>query len=247
MMNVLRAAGFIVVATFVAATPLFAQRGTLRGRVHVEGDSLGVSGAVVALAEKTQTTDSAGAFFFSGVQPGHYELTIRRMGFHPYLAQLDYGDSTGALNIALDTMPDWVDTMRVNGRLVHVPYRYEAVYRRATAGSGHLIPREEIEARHPFYTRDLLDGLPGIAIISGRVRFCKCGGCFSAGRPGDEHADLFIDGERYMAAGADIEPALDRISPADIQAIEVYASVAEIPQSLHASGCAAIAIWLTTE
>jgi hypothetical protein len=64
---------------------------------------------------------------------------------------------------------------------------------------------------------------------------------------------VFIDGVRQLPPKLELasgltedEPVIDmlsRISPSDIEMIEVYRGAGEIPGVFHWDGCAVIAIW----
>ena len=130
-----------------------------------------------------------------------------------------------------------------------VPWRFEDVYRRASSGFGHFITREEIEQRNPSLTRDLLNGVPGIVTYNDMLVFQKCRKKLRGGPvyiEGGNKVQVYIDGRRFTRfddSDEAVMAALGSVNPRDIQAIEIYTGVAQIPGDFAYQACAAIAIW----
>jgi Carboxypeptidase regulatory-like domain/TonB-dependent Receptor Plug Domain len=242
----------IALAVVCALNTLSAQSPTfVRGHVRVTGDTSPVPLAAVELegVSQLQLTDSAGAFRLTGIAPGKYRLRVRRLGYYPATQFVDVvrGDSTDVL-VAIKVLPQILHEVVISGRIVSVPWRFEDVYRRGSSGFGHFITREEIELRNPSITPDLLGGIPGIVTYNDLVVFQKCRKRLRGG-PGLEAANkvqVYIDGRRFTRfddSDEGVMAALGSVNPRDIQAIEVYTGIAQIPGEFATQACGVVAIW----
>jgi hypothetical protein len=242
-----------LVAMLLGNAPLTAQVGGIGGRVRNQSSASSIAFATIELVgmRRTDIADSLGVFQFGNVPPGRYLLRSRRLGFEPATDTIVVvADTITDIVVEMTPIPQRLAEVTVNGRVVDVPFRFEEVYRRGTKGFGYFIPREEIELRQPYATRDLLAMIPGVRVEANEVLFCRCGGC--AGIEGlmpQKSVDVFIDGVRVTATDADpdkgrvVERALAMVMPTGIQAIEVYSGLAQIPADFHVSACAVVAIW----
>jgi hypothetical protein len=176
---------------------------------------------------------------------------FRRIGYRPLVVKIDpLPPADDTLLVELESVPVQLSEISVVGRATK-PLRYagttkyDEVFLRHNVGFGTLVTREEIDSRFGLHTYELLQSIPGIRIWNGppkRIRFARCQ------EPGG--ISVFIDGVRQLAAdntfGVGEEPAvemLSRINPADIEMIEVYRGVSELPGVFHWNGCAVIAVW----
>src|SRR5712664_3584938 len=201
-------------------------------------------------AEVRSTTSASGVFQLQ-ILPSDSTVAFRRIGYRPLAVRIDPlppGDDT--LLVQLESVPIQLSEITVVGTATK-PLRYagttkyDEVFLRHNIGFGTLVTREEIDSRFGLHTYELLQSIPGIRIWNGppkRIRFARCQ------EPGG--ISVFIDGVRQLAAnstfGVGEEPAvemLSRINPADIEMIEVYRGVSEIPGVFHWNGCAVIAVW----
>jgi len=131
-------------------------------------------------------------------------------------------------------------------------------------GLGTLLTRDAIDARLGSSTEQLLDGIPGVHVWNGppkRIRFARCqepggiavffdGVLQNQDRPVGQEQDnsglLYKPPSKHQATPMDMEPEveiLSRINPADIEMIEVFRGLSEIPAVYHWNGCAVIAVW----
>jgi len=119
-----------------------------------------------------------------------------------------------------------------------------------------------IDARLGSSTDQLLDGIAGIHVWNGppkKIRFARClqpGGITvfidgvrqnpsTTGGPQEDNSAIFKPSTRRATPG-DMEPEIEilsRVNPSDIEMIEVFRGVSEIPGEFHWNGCAVIAIW----
>lgn len=215
-----------------------------------------IAGAQVQLAgtELAKLTNSDGRFRFLGLAAGDYDLNVRRIGY--LLTNSHVSLNAGKpleLKIALRRLPPILAEVRVNGRMLKVPPRYEEVYRRAALGWGRLITREDIEQANPYEVKSLLQNIPGVHVNDRGITFerCQAGGLSPARSTQPAKVQIYIDGiqvTNYNRSHTDIdldetEEAFKLVHPSSIQAIEIYAGVAQIPGVFLSDACAVIAIW----
>jgi hypothetical protein len=105
------------VATLFCARVVAAQQAvTLRGSVRdsVSGRPLG--GAIVGLGftggDRATRTDDAGEFAFSRVPVGSYSMTVKRLGYEPFVRSIDVRPGMDSVSVAL-TRVFTLDTVRI--------------------------------------------------------------------------------------------------------------------------------------
>ena len=234
-------------------------RATITGVVRDAANSKPIVGAVVLVAstQSRQTTDALGRFEFAGLAEGEYDLEVRRIGFllthiHVSLAARTSSDVT----ITLPRLPAVLTEVRVEGRLLKVPARYEEVYRRASLGLGKLITREDIERANVINVSSLFMTIPGVHVYDRSITFERCRPGPSGPLVGSAPAkvQVYIDGVRvthYNGGNGRSDPAdfdevqlaLKLVHPSANEAIELYTGVARIPAEFLNDACAVIAIW----
>jgi hypothetical protein len=241
----------------------------LRGRVTEAGDTVGVPGAQVELVETgtLRWADKHGEFRFFGVPRGTYQLRVRLLGYQPWLAAvvLEEGGVYDR-NIELRRVAFALTEVRIEGRAVKVPARFEEAYRRGARGFGTLIDRAEIERLNPVEVKSLFYRIPGVMVSDRGINFQRCesglDGLSPAGGPAKQSAakvQVYIDGIRMTRPGplptvnpgkfgspvdeGDAEHVLRLVPPTAIQVIEVYRGVSQIPAEFLDDACAVIAIW----
>ncbi|HEX7937494.1 MAG TPA: carboxypeptidase regulatory-like domain-containing protein [Gemmatimonadaceae bacterium] len=221
-----------------------AQRTALSGVVRSAADSSPIERALIEIVDGPKTsTQENGSFWISHPGSGKVELRVRRLGFYPYVRVVNLRtDSASVITVAMEPLPQELKEVRISGKRVVVPYRFEDVYRRAASGFGHLITLEDIERRRPFYVRELLNDIPGITVDNYKVRFRRCGDGVTNGPAVDldAHVQVYIDGVRV---GEDVDYALSLVNVTNVQAIEVYVGIAQLPGEFATNACAAIAVW----
>ncbi|HEU5217728.1 MAG TPA: Plug domain-containing protein, partial [Gemmatimonadales bacterium] len=128
--------------------------------------------------------------------------------------------------------------------------KYDDFFRRRKLGLGTYILRQDIERSNAFHTIEILRMVPGVKTdingnpALGKVSFSGCGY-----RDTDFDATVWIDGQRVVPDRLDPDPGrrvgemINRIGPSNIEMMEVYRGLAQIPGEFHWNGCAAIVIW----
>jgi hypothetical protein len=185
-------------------------------------------------------TDDAGRVALLAVPTGKAVLRVRRLG---------YSELTIPISVTPGVMPESRYKLKpvatdltkvvVTGRYM-VPDRYagttrfDGFYRRRAEGLGTFFDREFIDARRAQKSEDLLRMVNGIRITyrgyTPMVKFARC-----------EQYNVFIDGIRSHDGLLDF----NSLSPLDIEAMEVYRGMSEVPPefSPRPSDCAAIVVW----
>ena len=232
----------------VAAAPLDAQR--VHGRLLATEREAPIRGAEVSLlrgdsAVVTTRSDDSGYFKLIAPTPGIYRLLARRVGFSPGLTQtfglradqvlepifrmLSNSVSLASVVIVADGLPSAEWTLGYLERRRH--------------GMGHHMTREDIEKRAATNTTELLRDMPGMKSMKvgmGTDVMVSTRGQSSAnGRSGCSIA-AFVDG---LEVGIDM--LNDRVLPAEIEAIEVYPGMAQMPIQFQRlkGACGTIVVW----
>lgn len=229
---------------------------TLLGRVVDEVDSGAVANATINVlgTRLIARSDGLGYFRIDGVRPGTRELIIRALGYARLTQSEDFaaGDRVHR-DYVMTRAPHLLSEMVVHGRAMRVPHGFEEIYRRGARGWGTFITREQIDSLNPLDIKTMLATVPGVFTNDRGVYFQRC--------PAFWTPQLWIDGQRVTRfrktlvsdprdpESRDTDPYflneyLTGMLPADVQAIEVYASNAATPaEFLDGSGCGVIAIW----
>lgn len=185
-------------------------------------------------------TDDAGRVALLAVPTGKAVLRVRRLGFAELTIPISVtpgmmSETTYKLKpIATD-----LNNVVVHGReLVPARYagttRFDGFYRRKSQGLGTFITREDIDSRHAQKSEDLLKMVTGIRVTYRGsvplVNFARC-----------ENVNVYIDGMRSHDPFHDF----NAMSPLEIEAMEVYHGISEVPPefSPHPNDCAAIVVW----
>jgi len=236
----------LAAAVFAQAVPVRAQGLQEQTAIMVAfvTDSAGkpVSGAEVQIVGTSLrgNTDDDGRVALLAVPAGKAVLRVRRLGF----AELTIPISVTPGSIAearykLVAVP--TDLSKVVVRAAGLkPDRYartqkfDGFYRRRAEGLGTFLTREIIDARQAQKSEDLLRMVTGIRITyrgsTPLVKFARC-----------DNVNVYIDGIRSHDAYRDYFA----LSPLDIEAVEVYHGMAQVPPefSPHPNDCAAIVVW----
>lgn len=238
----------LMAASSIAAAQAASPPGAISGRIVAAEGGAGLAGAEVLIvgASRITRTDSAGEFGFAALDSGHYALTVRRLGYQPLIEEIAIQPGEAIrVSWALVARPVVLSEVVVQGHAIHVsPFMSDAI-RRARAGFGDFIYRDDVSRRNPLFTADLLDVLPGVHVedpkgqptdssITPTVTFARC-----TDRGG---VQVYVDGVRMTTVMGATE-ALGLIIPSDIEMIEVYRGVARIPAEFLTNACAVIAVW----
>jgi hypothetical protein len=238
---------------------------------RVVDDTGPVVGAEVRLVDNNTGSSIAalssesGEFAFGGVKRGSWTLSVRRIGYRPHSEPLaPHAGSANPVLVRLQALPQALDTISVLRDGV-TPARYgpssrmEEFYRRRARGRGRFYTREEIEDSGRSKLTDLLRQVPGARVRTYpgnlvEVAFARCSGPVRLARSGSLTAaatgttgaqtpwvGLYVDGVRIDTAS--VRQVLGEFYLGDIEALEVYRGVSELPPEAVGDACAAIFIW----
>jgi len=221
----------------------------LRGRVTT---SLGIPLSLAEVAglgaePKTVMTDSGGRFQLRDLPAGRQLVRVRHVGYKAryFSAVLTPGDDR-EFSITLEAgayeLPEVEVTVKSAKPIEYAwTMKYDDFFRRQQVGLGKYIGREDIERKRPWRTSSILAGLPGVRLrfINSDVTQIWFSGC--------GQISVWIDGWKQRSSinggAAAIGELVDRLTPAQVEMIEVYTGPAQMPAEFLDDSCAAIAIW----
>ena len=138
----------------------------LSGRVTQAGDtSIVVGGADIEIVGTGLRgyANGEGQFRFEDVSPGTYELRVRRLGYEPAsLRVVLEGGRSYEQAVELPRHPHALTEVRIDGRMVKVPARFEDVYARAAHEHGTFFFRQDIDKLNPYDVGSLLNLVPTV-------------------------------------------------------------------------------------
>ena len=210
----------------LVTVPISAQ--TVRGVVAVaDSDSL-LDGATVQLVGPDGTpvamflTEKDGAFALKAPDAGRYLLRVRRIGYKPQYAVIEFGgDQTIDIRVNLAPQVTLLEAVTILGETAETPGQREFLSRRNLKW-GYSFNRKEIEQLHAGTVEWVLKlGVP-------LTRYKKC-------------MTVYLDGSPSKTFG-------DKIPLDWVYGIEVYTSYFDIPLKYRdsSSRCGAVLLWSTT-
>jgi hypothetical protein len=186
-------------------------------------------------ARDSAQTDTTGRFAVRISSLGEAQLEVRRMGFHPYATTLSLSSPGGldSVHVTLGRLiaqlegVDVVDAAERGGRLAGFYARQQNNH------FGHYLDRAALDATHAQRPSEALRRIPGVLIVPANgignlVRLRNC-------RP-----TVWLDGVRVPYAELD-----EVASMSDVAAVEVYNSLAGLPQQFldRTNPCGGILVW----
>ncbi|HEX6309268.1 MAG TPA: carboxypeptidase regulatory-like domain-containing protein [Longimicrobiales bacterium] len=194
-------------------------------------------------------TDQRGFFRIEAPVPGRFLLSASALGYRPLEGEaLEIARGRLAvLEISLASEAVQLDPLVVMAESRAFHLEVEGFYRRQLESGGFFVTPELMAQRRPRLVSDLLFGVAGAHIaepttgIRGRAVWFTKENCWPM-----VYVDRFlVSAGGLLEAGG--EPAVvDELVPAaDIQAVEVYRSPAEVPSEFNGpnAGCGVVVIW----
>lgn len=248
--------------------PAMAQ--TVDGRVADELTGVPLPGAVVILLDTAGhqfmriETDDRGQFLLVVPAQGRYRLWSDRLGYAPVLSpEIEVGPDPVPVTILLPPLPVTLEEIRVTAAARRLALEETGYYERRELGVGRFIDLEQIEARAPVETTDLVrtepmvrlvpdfggDGGTGTAMVfRGAVRGLQPGGGRLCG------PTLVLDGVKVRDSGPLASDSAtgrrpirlnELVHPSEILAVEPYPSGAGAPPQWMGldAGCSVVVIW----
>jgi hypothetical protein len=210
-------------------------------------------------------TDEGGTFLLRDVAAGQWLLEARRVGYVPRTDPvLVRAGETTTVHLVLTDRVQPLDTVSVVQRAL-VPGRFGAssrmhdFYRRRARDHGRFFTREDLEASGRSKLTDLLRLVPGARVKTypgnrAEVAFARCTGPVKLARSGSLQAAargetgsqggvvaLYVNGVRVDTAS--VQQTFAEFDLMEIEALEVYRGVSEIPPEVVGDACAAIFVW----
>lgn len=229
--------------------------GQIRGTVRDRESGKALEGALTTLSPSSQSTltDADGRFSFQEVPPGDLLLKIEYLG---------YGTVTDSnavpsghlvtVDVGLAVTPIELDPIQVEVEPLLISLALGGFYDRREGISGTFITQHQIASKHPTYTSDIFNNLPGVRIIGSigldRAVILRSGARLSlSGLPELCGPTVYLDGMLMERGGPGSRSAfLDRIiRPDQIAGIEVYTNPATVPLQYKEVGsdCGVIVFW----
>lgn len=245
----------------VAATSTGA---TLVVRVMAARDSSALRDAEAVVDDSLVVRPNAhGELRISELADGAHTLTVRQLGFSPVTQTVALSSAQPRTEtVYLERLPPLLAEVKVRGRMVRVPLQFVDVLKRAASGWGTVFTREDI--RGVYDLKSLLATQPGVHVSDRRVVFERCEANLS-NDPSQSNAkvQVYIDGVRVTMFGTEtatprgkgfdnsrvsgmddpVSAALRLVNPSEIEFMEVYRGVAQIPVEFLNDACAVIGIW----
>jgi hypothetical protein len=220
-------------------------------------DARPIPGVEVRAPEARTLTDSLGRFVLRGLSGDSVRLELRRIGYQALSRTVSLRAPPAELELVMHPEAVVLPEIRTTARPAKpAKYlgttKYDGFFQRQRLGLGTFISREQIERMNAFHTVEILRGIPGINVSIGNgdptdadIRIPRCFG-------GNSRVTVWIDGKMQLTRsrdpghpGRDIALAeeLARITPSNIEMVEIYRGASQIPGVFHWDGCAVIAIW----
>jgi len=208
------------------------------GRVREVPGGGPLAAAAVRVGRGPEQLSSAdGAFRFEKIPPGLHEVTVERIGFATVRdsVEIEFGTRVDLdIRLAAQAVPLEPITIVVRSLVLE----RTGFYKREGRGLGTFITRQDIEARTPVTSSDLLRRVPGVRLVRGR--FSEQ---IAIGR-GNCPYRFIIDGARINAGFS-----IDEMPPNWFEGLEVYQGPSQVPMEFAAgpaepnASCGLIVIW----
>jgi len=206
----------------VAGEPNAQGQSTLAGIVR---DSAGriVSGADVSVPalKRSVKTDSAGRFRIERLQPGHYSIRVRRVGFRPVDMPAGVAGDSIFLLIVMSRVDITLDTVVVKSACPSRGYQ-GFVCRQRAGGGGVFLDQIAIDSAKADQVGDLFFGQKGFRVAVDRHTGIK----FPVATTGWKCVVTIVDGEALTKYTNRVP-----IRPAEIVAVEIYEKGEDVPKA----------------
>jgi hypothetical protein len=197
-----------------------------------------VPGASIRLegVPDARVTDADGAFAFGRVPPRRYPFEVTHLAFQALRDTLEVDVASGVdatLRIAAGVVP--LEPIRVVVRSLVLDR--VGFYERQRRNNGQFVTRQQIEARRPLQSSEILRRIPNLRLQRGRDGLVALGRASCPMR-------YVMDGVR---TGPDF--SIDLVPAADIEGVEVYLGPSQVPGEFTgpgsdlAGGCGVIVVW----
>ncbi len=213
--------------------------GRLSGSVVAASGGRPLAGARVGLRNGPQTrANERGEWALTGLPTGTRTLEVRAVAHYPASVPVGVIDDAGPVRVALVTLQSVMDTVRVTATRM-TRDALEFAQRKRSSGAGRFITSEDIRARNPNFTGDLLRTIPGVYVDRDQngdeiltMRGNAQGRC---------RVSVFMN--RMSLRGMTVSDINGYVRPTELMGIEVYPAGASPPQYSEQNGCGSVLIW----
>ena len=254
---------WISLALLLAAAPASAQTAkpakplpVLRGAVQdTSGKPLEGAQVEILGQDRAVTTPANGVYRMDEIKPGKYWVTVRRIGFAPLRTALNFnpGDDRQII-FQLEPLPQYLPEVEVRAEDARWASRYRDFLWRSHSTFGHFLTRDDIERAHPSYLSD---------VVRRYLPFTPTETFFTAFFPEPSGLTSRLGGYGYSRGGVESARCAPSVSvngappwggwavndfrPDEVEAIEVYRSLHQLPSEFEGwgIGCGGlVVVWL---
>jgi hypothetical protein len=230
---------------------------TLRGRVLDSATRAPVALAYVGLMEGegelvvAALAGPGGVFELEAPRGGAYLLYVARTGYRTLVDGVFEIEPGGVVEIQIGLTPEplELEPLEVVGVAERTRLEVEGFYERAVTGVGTFLIREQIERTAVDRITDAFRNIPNVFIdasrpLAGSAAVMQYPALW-VNRAGRRCAPTFyVDRHVVARGGTEAVRPDDFVTPAEIEAIEVYTRTAEMPVGFDdLSDCGVILIW----
>ncbi len=240
----------------------------VRGTVRADSSLRAVAAAEIVVEGPEVRLGRAGltgGFVVGGIPAGRFALAVRAIGYRPLRLTIELtGRDTLELDLRLQLIPQELAPLTVVGRPARMTATMEEFERRRRNGFGRFYTRAQLAEREAMHLTDFLRGATGVQFMVLPIG-CGSGLAIASMRPralpppssmncGDHevapgcYLDLYVDGMPVWQWGQGPPPSVDQYAVRDLQAVEVYLGLAQMPAEFPRSsaGCGVLAMWSRT-
>lgn len=214
---------------------------TLLGRV-IDSAGVGIAGAEITLLHNDHVhviSDDSGEFRIAKIPAGTEVFNVRRIGFEAatFTAVLHPG-RTARAQFPLTAVAHELPTVAVSDT-ANQSHWLDQFDRRRSGSRGVFITRDQIVKSGARIGSDVVRTVPGIRIVPSRFSGSNTVIMTRGSGARTCYPTMFVHGVPYSGV-------LDDFLAEDIEALEVYVGISEIPPELDKNGkgiCGAIVVW----
>jgi hypothetical protein len=243
-----------------------ASRSLLRGTVVDDADDRPIAGAtvVIEVLRLQAVTDSAGTFRMPYIAAGRHIVLVRRLGFTPLSAVLNFGPSdTLEFDFALIKQPTNLPEVAVRTD-APVPPKLVEFEERRKAGFGRFLTPDFLEKNRDRRLSEVMAVIPGPRIVRGSGNYGWIASSVGSGAiqrrfglspmdvargadPNQCYAAVMLDGNLiYSGRSGEMLFDVNSLATNTVAAIEYYRDAASTPSKFNIRGgetCGLVVIW----
>jgi len=184
-------------------------------------------------------TNADGGFTLSGMEAGSYTLRVRHLAYREVQQDIEVAGGGRVTRVRVELLPRAVAldpiVVEVEARPTMGPLAtvYDRVDHMRLLGQGRFFERAQLESWNFSRVSEMIQTLPGVQVNRGQIALDPS--CRGAPR-------FFLDGVPIRLGNETID---DWVQPYNVELVEVYRRVSEIPGEFGGpeAQCGVIAIW----